>query len=192
MLNHLKWYGSCYLKWQSVRGKRKWPISLLMWHSNKTEWAQRTGQGCWWWFCTVIHNTRAVIREKMSPSSHRDCKAGIAFSHGAQLVCESENAWICSRCYLSLIQWQGCCAAHGGTAIARAHGLSREHPPCDIHYPRCFLSLSINITWSHAHKTAVKRSLNTSGKETIKQQNSTLKTHLRNLDHESELIFFLF
>lgn len=44
MLNHLKWYGSCYVKWQIVREKRKWPISLLMWHSNKTERAQQTGQ----------------------------------------------------------------------------------------------------------------------------------------------------
>lgn len=42
MLNHLKWHGSCYLKWQSE--KRKWPISLLMWHSNKTQWVYQTGQ----------------------------------------------------------------------------------------------------------------------------------------------------
>lgn len=44
MLNHLKWYGCCYLKWQSVRVKKKWSISLLMWHSNKTEQAQQAGQ----------------------------------------------------------------------------------------------------------------------------------------------------
>jgi len=42
MLNHLKWRASCYLKWQSE--KRKWPISLLMWHSHRTQWVQPTGQ----------------------------------------------------------------------------------------------------------------------------------------------------